>query len=210
MGVKISVADIRIGWTPEQEAAGSGPAFVRLVSRPQNFYSLGPADSVGAVFDGILKDIGSEKIEVLSIFGHGYVEKDAKNEMHGGFGMQFGKDDILVNNADALFRRFNGRFAGGTYGIELVGCRVAEQSRVKTSKGLQVGDGLKLCEIIARAANTNVRASPASQVFTTVSEFSRIVNDPSAPLGRASRQGEEVDPGAWEGNTWVIGPKGKL
>ena len=209
MAVKISVADVRIGWTEQQLALGNGPLLVKLATNPRNFYSLGPNDPVGPLFARIVQDVGSDRIEMLSIFSHGYVVKDSRNALHGGYGVQFGKDDILVQNAEALFAGFKGKCPSGTVGIELVGCEVAARSRVQNGASVEVGDGIALCTQIAKGADTCVRASPASQIFATVAEFSKIVSDPTKPLGRGSQTGNVVDPGIWEGNVWVICKNGR-
>ena len=120
-----------------------------------------------------------------------------------------GKDDILMQNAEALFTAFKGKCPSGTVGIELVGCEVAARSRVKTGAAVEVGDGIELCTRIAKGADTCVRASPASQIFSTLGEFSKIVNDPTNSLGRGSQTGTVVDPGIWEGNIWVICKNGR-
>ena len=177
------------------------PTEAFLQHRPQRFR--------GPLFDRIVADLNGEHIELLSIFAHGYVLKDAQNVLHGGYGVQFGKDDILVQNAETLFRRFNGKCPSNTVGIELVGCEVAAQSKVKQGKSVEVGDGIDLCKRIALGASTWVRASPSAQIFATVGEFSRIVADPANPTGRGSQTGMVVDPGVWEGNIWVISKDGR-
>ena len=129
--------------------------------------------------------------------------------LHGGFGIGLGKVHLILDNAVSLFARFNGRFLNALLGIELVGCQVAAQSRVKVPSTIRVGDGLKLCQTIAVAAGTCIRASSSDQTFTTIGAFAKIVPDPSAPLGKASRDGLEVDPGPWDGNEWLIYANGK-
>lgn len=207
MAYRISVADVRIGWTESEldsESARPGPPLVKLANPGPHFYVIGPNDGVAALFDRVLNELGGSTIELLTIYAHGYVYKDAKNVSHGGYGVAFGKDDITIGNAADLFGRFKGKFVASAFGIELVGCRVAETSRVKVNGHVEVGDGSALCRIIAGAAGTCVRASKVSQVFHTVAEFDKVVPDPDSPLGRSSKQGRVVDPGAWEGNTWVI------
>lgn len=209
MAVKISIADVRIGWTEQQLASNNGPPLVKLATNPQTFYSIGPDEPVGPLFARVVKELGGDKIELLSIFAHGYVVPDAKNILHGGFGVQFGKDDIQVGNAETLFAAFKGKCPSKTVGIELVGCEVAARSRVVSGKTVEVGDGIDLCTRIAKGADTCVRASPSAQLFATVAEFSKMTNDPNGFMGRGSQSGTVVDPGTWEGNTWVICKNGR-
>jgi hypothetical protein len=207
MAVKIGIADIRIAWNDEQAASGSGP-LLKLVHPQPTFYTIGPEDDVPDLFDRVIKEVGNTKIELLSIYAHGYGERDVTG-LHGGFGIELGKDHVTMDNADALFARFNGKFQNPLLGIELVGCEVAAQSRVKVGNTIKIGDGIKLCQTIAAAAGTCVRASSSMQTFNPIGEFTKVVPDPTAPLGRGSRGGVEVDPGPWEGNVWLICAKGR-
>ena len=208
MSVRITVADVRIGWTEQQLASGKGPPLVRMQNPSPSFYPVGPGDSLAALFDRVLAGLGGDTIEMLSIYAHGYVMKDARGQLHGGYGIAIGSEDIVPDNAASLFGRFKGRFANPVLGIELVGCQVAVRSSVKTATAVEVGDGVALCRAIAVAAGTCVRASSDSQKFDTVAEFTAIVADPAAPLGRGTRSGTVIDPGPWEGNTWIICEKG--
>jgi len=208
MSVRISIADVRIGWTKEELKSGKGPPLVRLQNPSPKFYRIGPRDSLAGLFDRILTELDGGMIEMLSIYAHGYVEEDARHRMHGGYGIVIGLEDILPGNAAALFGRFKGDFAKPVLGIELVGCKVAVRSAVKIGATVAVGDGVALCRAIATAAGTCVRASSEAQKFDAVAEFTTIVADKTSPLGRSMQSGTVVDPGPWEGNTWIICEKG--
>lgn len=207
MALRIGIADIRVAWSDAQLKTGSGP-LLNLVHTQPTFYTIGPQDDLPDLFDRVIKEIGNSRIDLLSIYAHGY-GVGAATHLHGGFGIELGKDHITIDNADSLFSPFNGKFLNPLLGIELVGCQVAAQSRVKVGNQIRVGDGLKLCQTISAAAGTCVRASSSDQTFTPIKEFSRVVPDPSAPAGRASRDGVEIDPGPWEGNVWLICAKKK-
>jgi len=208
MSVRITIADVRIGWSEEELKREKGPALIRFKNPSPFFYAIRPADSLPDLFDKVLADAGTEKIEMLSIYAHGYAELDPAGNPHGGYGLQIGARDIKPGNAASLFARFKGHFANPTLGIELVGCEVAVRSSVKTAAGVAVGDGVALCRTIAEAAGTCVRASSDKQKFDTVATFDKVVANPAAPLGKDSQSGTVMDPGPWEGNTWIICPKG--
>jgi hypothetical protein len=208
MAVKIGIADIRVGWTPEQMEANSGPTIVRFSHPQPNFYTISPSEAPGPFFDTVIKKLGSDKIEMLSIYAHGIAMED-KTGIHGGFGIELGSEDITLANADSLFRRFNGKFQSALLGIELVGCAVAEKSKVGPANQVSVGDGIALCEAIAAAAGTCVRASSSAQRFDEISQFTTSVPDRTTVVGRVSRDGVVMDPGPWEGNVWIISSKNR-
>ncbi len=208
MPVRITIADVRIGWEEEELESGTGPPLVKFQNPSPFFYPIGPQDSLPDLFDKVLDDVGAEKIEMLSIYAHGYARKDPAGKPHGGYGMQVGKDDIQPDNATSLFARFRGHFANPLLGIELVGCEVAVRSAVRTATAVAVGDGVALCRAIAVAAGTCVRASTGKQNFDTVATFTKVVPNPAAPLSREVQSGTVVNPGPWEGNTWIICARG--
>ena len=207
MAVRIGIADVRIAWSDEQAEAGSGP-LLKLVHPQPTFYTMGPKDDVPDLFDRVIKDLGANQIELLSIYAHGYGERDVTG-LHGGYGIELGKDHVTIDNAEKLFARFNGKFLDPQLGIELVGCEVAARSKVKVGNTIRIGDGVKLCQTIAGAAGACVRASSSMQAFTPIGEFTKVVPDPSSPVGRSSQSGVEIDPGPWEGKVWIICAHGK-
>lgn len=208
MALTIGIADTRIVWSDEQAAKGSGPQ-LKLIHPQPTFYTIGATDDVAALFDRVIAELGASKIELLSIYAHGFGERDSKGVLHGGFGIELGKDNITIANAASLFARFKGKFLKPQLGIELVGCEVVQKSTVKVGNQVKVGDGVKLCQTIAAAAGTCVRASSSRQAFTITKDFTKVVQDPSAPLGRVSREFVEVEPGPWEGNVWLICAQGR-
>ncbi len=155
MALRIGIADIRVAWSDAQLKTGSGP-LLNLVHTQPTFYTIGPQDDLPDLFDRVIKEIGNSRIDLLSIYAHGYGVGEATH-LHGGFGIEFGKDHITIDNADSLFSPFNGKFLNPLLGIELVGCQVAAQSRVKVGNQIRVVDGLKLCQTISAAAGTCVR-----------------------------------------------------
>jgi len=136
-----------------------------------------------------------KRIDRFSLYAHGYAMEDSKRIAHGGYGLQLGKDDLTVENAEAAFSLLNGKFDPENGVIELVGCAIAVTSRV----GVNIGDGIKLCEIISKAAGgVCVRASSDKQSFDNTTFTEKSVSSSSAPTG------VESDPGPWEGNVWNI------
>ena len=57
MSVRISIADVRIGWTKEELKSGKGPPLVRLQNPSPKFYRIGPRDSLAGLFDRILTEL---------------------------------------------------------------------------------------------------------------------------------------------------------
>jgi hypothetical protein len=169
---------------------------------------LGPADSMIKVFDDLGRKFGKtgNKIGILGIIAHGYVEFAADGSTLGGFGIQFCSEDILEGNVrefDRLRRAFVSR---SSVGIELIGCSVAATSTAPTPGTPTVGDGVRLCQMMADAAQTCVRVSPDDQ------QIGGGLTRRRKP-GTNSIEIEEVElpinPGPWEGRVWVFKPGGK-
>lgn len=195
MGINIVMYDVRIGWDEEQQhGTKSPPQQVILKNHGPNFYPVHPGDSILSQFKMVAEET-YKPIDRFSLYAHGYAMEDSKRIVHGGYGLQLGKNDLTIENAEAAFSLLNGKFDPENGLIELVGCAVAVTSRVRTN----IGDGIKLCEIISKAAGgICVRASSDKQSFDTTPFTEKTASSSAAPSGVIS------DPGPWEGNVWNI------
>jgi hypothetical protein len=195
MGINIVMYDVRIGWDEDQQKGiKPPPQQVILKNHGPNFYPVHPGDSTLSQFRMVAEE-NYKHIDRFSLYAHGYAMEDSKRIAHGGYGLQLGKDDLTVENAEAVFSLLNGKFDPENGLIELVGCAIAVSSRV----GTIIGDGINLCEIISKAAGgIYVRASSDKQNFGTTPFTEKTVSSSTAPSG------VESDPGSWEGNVWNI------
>lgn len=120
-------------------------------------------------------------ISDLLIIAHGFEDSDG----HGGYGIQFGKEGILLNNVaqwSALASRLKR--------IILHSCAVAD---VAPGRAGTVGDGNLLCGQLAFYTQTYVIASKNNQLYNRrLSLF----------------HWREIDLGDWEGEVFMFGPTG--
>jgi hypothetical protein len=170
--------------------------------------------SVAAAVGLILAKVGSSRIARLTLLCHGYntlvegntlpdysasipqlgtpsessVEPATFSRVYGGYGLEWGDDDVNLTTVSA-FGRLNGMFTAGGI-IVVFGCAAAGSGGPAISQRLG-GDGPALMRALARYAGAPVRASDALQdVF-----FDRF-ND-------------AADRKAWSGRTILFMPDGR-
>ena len=198
------VIDKRVG---KLAHGGPTPKTVTCPGLPGKPFFTDEKTDAGAVFDDLLKDLGGDRIQLLTLLAHGYY--DASTSMEG-LGIQFGKDDIEIGNVGRLFGRFRGRFQSKAHGIELIGCSVAgaEVFSPAQQRRVCIAGGTALCQFIADTAGTAVRASPDVQDLAQRVKASRLghkyVDGRMVPDEAATDV--EVDPGPWEGRVWNFYP----
>lgn len=156
------------------------------------------------LFQQMKTNVGRNKITMLSIFAHGYAEPGEDGKLYDGFGMQFCKEDLIMETA-YNFAMLDGFFANKELGITLSGCGVTAQQRFRAENGdTMIGFGERLCKGIAQAASTGVKASTSLQVTETDPDQVRRNNRGLPELFRGC-----TDPGPWEGEVWIFTPDGK-
>jgi len=209
MPTEIILYDVRIAWDEAQQAGTKPPPqSVELVGRQGNTYAVKPDTDLPDLFSRVGTSHSRGTVGLLTIYAHGYAQKDAKGELHGGYGLQFGRQDILEENAARLFGNFRGLFRE-KIGIWLVGCEVAVRSAVKVGTAVTVGDGIALMRIIANAAGTGVKATRQKQSFEVVPGIG--VRGVATAAGGRERQEfatATVDPGMIEGQVHTVMPDG--
>ena len=170
------------------------------------------AMSVDGAVGAIRAKVGSNKIARLTLLCHGYneilegntlpgysasiahpgtpsqssVEPATFSRVYGGYGLEWGSDDVSLETVPA-FGRLNGTFADGGI-IVVFGCAAAGTGPAITQR--LGGDGPALMRAIARFAGAPVRASDALQdVF--IDTFNNA-----------------ADRRAWAGRTFLFMPDG--
>lgn len=205
--IDITLYDVRIAWDEAQEAGTKPPPESVTLDPPlPNIRTVKPDTDLPDLFTSVGTSYSRGTVNRIAIYAHGYAEKDARGALHGGYGLQFGKQDIVPGNAAALFANLRGLFADRV-GIELIGCEIAVRSAVKVGNTVTVGDGLALMQTIADAAETGVRATRSKQLFAVTPGIG--VRGVATAAGRERQEFETatVAPGPIEGLTIVVMPK---
>jgi len=169
--------------------------------------------SVAGAVSAIVAKVGSRNIARLTILCHGYNELVEGNvlpsysasighpgapsessvppatfsRVYGGYGLQWGNDDVSLTTVSA-FGRLNGMFTDGGI-IVVFGCAAAGTGPVISQR--LGGDGPALMKALARFAGAPVRASDALQDV-----FIDTFND-------------AADRRAWSGRTFLFMPDGR-
>ena len=168
--------------------------------------------SVAGAVSAIVSKIGSHKVSRLTLISHGYNEIVEGNEVpaysvsvvlpgppdvsqppanfskvYGGYGLEFGNDDLSMETAPA-FGRLDGAFTDGGL-IVVFGCAAAGSGPYLNQR--LTGDGPALMKALARFAGVPVRASDSLQDV----KFNFY-------LGTADR-------GPWNGRTFLFMPDGR-
>ena len=152
---------------------------------------------ITTLMQNIKKACGSNKIAQLTFVGHGLVGPDA-NSGNKVYVLQICKEYIHEYVASA-FGQLKGMFVSRTVpGIEFVSCGPRGSGGSKQSDRALISQGIRMCQAVANAAGTPVRASPDTQDYGLA-----MVNAGTAnPLDREAI----VNPGQWEGRVWTFLP----
>jgi hypothetical protein len=203
------VVDKRVGRPSDGQHEHVTPRTVNCLGIPGTQFAVDEATKAGSVFDALLKDLGSDKIGLLTILAHGYFDPGPATE---GIGIEFGEDDILISNVQELFSRFQGKFQSTRHGINIIGCAVAGGEVFSRPQGplpACIADGIALCQFIADTAGTAVRASPDIQNLAAIirSERAGHTFDGGQMVPTSTATVVDVDPGPWEGRVWNFYPR---
>jgi hypothetical protein len=126
------------------------------------------------------------QMEELGIMAHGYVQMYAGGIGYGGYGVQFGKDDIKTTNV-YKWRAVRGMAKR----IIVYACNTADVDPIARGQA----DGRQLCRQLAAASDTPVMAAVRSQSYGYSS-------DP--------RHWNEIKFGDWEGPVYLFLPNGTV
>jgi hypothetical protein len=175
--------------------------------------------------DRLLQDIKGRvgkgnKIGVLSILCHGLAhaeyEDEAKTKIkiwHGGFGMEFCKEDITLKTV-SRFGGLKGLFANRALGIKLIGCAAAAQevfNVVPSGKEKMRSFGKRLCWSLARATGTGIMASTSLQDADVNKLYKKVTVRSGWDITEKEEEVAQcVEPGKWEGKVWIFTPDGKI
>jgi hypothetical protein len=201
------VVDTRVGTPHDEQHERVAPRTVHCLGIPGTQFAVDEGTKAGPVFDALLKDLGSDKIGLLTILAHGYFDPGQATE---GIGIEFGEDDILISNVQELFGRFHGKFQSTQRGIDIIGCAVAGGEVFSRAQPLRacIPDGIALCQFIADTAGTAVKASPdiqnLAQIIRTERAGHKFVGGQMTPTSTATVV--DVEPGPWEGRVWNFYP----
>ena len=203
------IFDVRIAWSPDQQAGKTPPPpVVKLINPPLDTFQLKPTDDIAALFKNIGHDFAKGSVQSLTIYAHGYAERDVKGGIHGGYGLQLGQQDIVNGNAAQLFGELKGLFAT-PFGISLIGCEIAVQSAVKVGSKVVIGDGIALLQIVADAAGTGVKATRSQQEFEVTPGKGVNGMMVGGVRQRVEFETATVDPGPIEGLVISVSPHKK-
>ncbi|MCA8906896.1 MAG: hypothetical protein KDA64_03220 [Rhodospirillaceae bacterium] len=189
-GVTVSVIDRRIEGRTYQ-------AYSLKVPRATSF-TVDAATGIVKLMTDIKTWLGARKISTLTMVGHGISGKDGRTGAQV-YVYEICKEYLTEFSAPA-FGILKGRFASKTVpGIELISCGPSgSQKSVLLDKAL-ISQGVKICQAIANAAGTAVRASPDTQIYgSSMQSMATAAN----PLARRL----VVNPGPWEGKVWTFLP----
>lgn len=189
-GMTVSVIDRRI---ESRTYASYGLKVPRTTS-----FTVDAATGIVKLMTDIKTWLGSRRIATLTLVGHGISGKDARTGAQI-YVYEICKEYITEFSAPA-FGILKGKFASRTVpGIELISCGPSgSQKSVLLDKAL-ISQGVKICQAVANAAGTAVRASPDTQLYGSSMVSMATAAD---PLARRL----VVNPGPWEGKVWTFLP----
>lgn len=140
---------------------------------------------------------GNRKISVLKILAHGVVVTDPNTRLQM-YLIDFCKDGITAATA-SMFSGLKGCFRSTVLpGIELIACGATDTGASGQSK-ITISQGISLCQGVANAAGTVVKASPDVQNIGV--RTMRASRDP-----RVMSKKVVLNPGPWEGRIWYFRP----
>jgi hypothetical protein len=130
------------------------------------------------------------QMEELGILAHGYVQMYGGDIGYGGYGVQFGKEDIQTTNVHK-WRAVRGMAKR----IILYACNTADVDPIANLIGRGGGDGRQLCRQLATESDTPVLAAVRTQQY----------NRSSNPF-----HWREIKFGNWEGPVYLFLPNGMV
>jgi hypothetical protein len=172
-------------------------------------HSVKREDDLVSVFRGVLKQIGSRKIERMVLLCHAYA---SGGEFVVFMGSVTGKEGVRAADARATFGLLGGRFASSGRGIEIQACNVAQNQGSDPSKVPSVGSGAALCQAIADAAQTGVMAADRDQPGPCQEEYhlERFRNAKGLPEEKkVVDRVFDCKADVWTGQLWLFAPKGQ-
>lgn len=182
---------------------------------PKRRITVNGSTPLDMFLDTVKSRLGESKLGTLTLLAHGFGEYEYSDRekkrikaIHGGFGMEFCKDNINLGTVDK-FVKLKGLFAGSDkIGIKLLGCAAAAEYRFKVAprtNEYKTGFGKKLCKKLAEVTNTCVMASESLQGAEIDTQE------------RTYRWGYDIQTikscvkfKHWEGIVWIFHPNGKI
>lgn len=169
--------------------------------------AVDPGEDIAKVFQDIARQATGKKIARLLIVSHAYDDGGEFTVFLGSVGKKRG-----IRLADVgVFAPLAGKFESPLRGIEMQGCKVADNAGLSPLDKPKVGSGAALCQAIANKARTGVLASTDAQPtqcqeeVTSVTERDKHGLPATRVIDRKVLDCEDV----WSGNLWIFTP-GKI
>ncbi len=150
-------------------------------------FSVSQDDTIERILSWVAAAYRSHgQMEELGIMAHGYVHMYVGGIGYGGYGVQFGKDDIKPHNVHKWQA-----IRGMAKRIIVYACNTADVDPIAKGQA----DGQQLCRQLAAATDTPVLAAVRSQ------EYHRSINP---------NHWREIKFGDWEGPVYLFLPNGAV